>query len=104
MPAYRLELFLADGQTAQTLAFFSPDDEQALVWGSSAMEFALHRAYRAAEVWEDNRLVGKLTEGPQQEQPYNSYDCPRCGADLGTISHAKSNAWAILTVQLRKSG
>ena len=35
MPAYRLELFLADGQIAQTLAFFSPDDEQALAWGSS---------------------------------------------------------------------
>ena len=60
MPAYRLELFLADGQIAQTLAFFSLDDEQALAWGSSTMEFALHRAYRAAEVWEDNRLVGKL--------------------------------------------
>jgi hypothetical protein len=60
LPAYRLELFLADGQVAQTLAFFSLDDEQALAWGSSTMELALHRAYPAAEVWEDNRLVGKL--------------------------------------------
>ena len=34
----------------------------------------------------------------------NSYDSPRCGADLATISHRKSKAWAILTVQLRKSG
>ena len=33
MPAYRLELFLADGQIVQTLAFFSLDDEQALAWG-----------------------------------------------------------------------
>jgi hypothetical protein len=60
MPAYRLELILADGQIAQTLEFFSLDDEQALVWGSGAMESALHGAYPAAEVWEDNRLVGKL--------------------------------------------
>jgi hypothetical protein len=28
----------------------------------------------------------------------------RCGADLATISHRKSKACAILTVQLRKSG
>jgi hypothetical protein len=34
MPAYRLELILASGQIAQTLAFFSLDDEQALAWGS----------------------------------------------------------------------
>ena len=60
MPAHRLELILASGQIAQTLAFFSLDDQQALAWGSRTMEFALHRAYRAAEVWEDNRLVGKL--------------------------------------------
>jgi hypothetical protein len=60
VPAYRLELILADGQIAQTLAFFSLDDKQALSWGSRTMEFALHRAYQAAEVWEDNRLVGKL--------------------------------------------
>jgi hypothetical protein len=60
VPAYRLELFLADGQIAQTLAFFSLNDEQALAWGSGAMKLALHRAYPAAEVWEDNRLVGKL--------------------------------------------
>jgi hypothetical protein len=36
MPAYRLELFLANGQIAQTLVFFSLDDEQALglgLWG-----------------------------------------------------------------------
>ena len=59
MPAYRLELFLADGQIVQTLAFFSLDDEQALAWGG-AMKLALHRAYPAAEVWEDSRLVGKL--------------------------------------------
>ena len=31
----------------------------------------------------------------------NRYDSPRCGADLATISHGKSRAWAILTVQLR---
>ena len=60
MPTYRLELILADGQIAQTLAFFSRDDEQALAWGSGAMELALHRAYPAAEVWEAQRLVGKL--------------------------------------------
>jgi hypothetical protein len=60
VPAYRLELFLADGQIAQTLSFFSLNDEQALAWGSGAMKLALHRAYPAAEVWEDNRLVGKL--------------------------------------------
>ena len=60
MPTYRLELILADGQIAQTLAFFSRDDEQALAWGSGAMELALHGTYPAAEVWEDNRLVGKL--------------------------------------------
>jgi hypothetical protein len=60
MPAYRLELFLADGQIVQTLAFFSLDDEQALAWGSGAMKLALHRAHPAAEVWEDSRLVGKL--------------------------------------------
>ena len=64
MPAYRLELFLADGQIAQTLAFFSLDDKQALTWGSGTMESALHGAYRAAEVWEDNRLVGKLDKEP----------------------------------------
>ena len=60
MPAYRLELFLADGLIAQTLGFFSLDDDQALAWASRVMEFALHGAYAAAEVWEDNRLVGKL--------------------------------------------
>ena len=60
MPAYRLELILTSGHTAQALGFFSLDDAQALAWGSRTMEFALHRAYRAAEVWEDNRLVGKL--------------------------------------------
>jgi hypothetical protein len=60
VPAYRLELFLADGQIAQALSFFSLNDEQALAWGSGAMKLALHRAYPAAEVWEDNRLVGKL--------------------------------------------
>jgi hypothetical protein len=60
MPIYRLELIRANGQIAQTLAFFSRDDEQALVWGCGAMELALHRAYPAAEVWEAKRLVGKL--------------------------------------------
>jgi hypothetical protein len=60
MPAYRLELILADGQIAQTLAFFSLDDDKALAWGSGAMRLALHRAYPAAEVWEGDRLVGKL--------------------------------------------
>ena len=60
MPTYRLELILADGQIAQTLGFFSLDDEQALAWASGVMELALHGAYPAAEVWEDNRLVGKL--------------------------------------------
>ncbi len=60
MPAYRLELLLADGQIAQTLGFFSFDDEHALAWGFGAMELALHGAYPAAEVWEDDRLVGKL--------------------------------------------
>jgi hypothetical protein len=60
MPAYRLELILVGGQIAHTLGFFSLDDEHALAWGSGAMELALHGAYPAAEVWEDNRLVGKL--------------------------------------------
>ena len=60
MPAYRLELFLADGQIAQTLRFFSLDDQQALAWASRAMKLALHGAYPAAEVWEDNRLVVKF--------------------------------------------
>jgi hypothetical protein len=60
VPAYRLELILADGRIAQTLAFFCGDDEQALAWGSGAMELALRRAYPAAEVWEAQRLVGKL--------------------------------------------
>jgi hypothetical protein len=60
MPAYRLELILADGQIAQTLGFFSLDDERALAWGSGAMKSALHGAYPAAELWEDDRLVGKL--------------------------------------------
>ena len=60
MPTYRLELILADGHIAQTLAFFCGDDKQALAWGSGAMELALHRAYPAAEVWEAKRLVGKL--------------------------------------------
>jgi TPR repeat protein len=60
MPAYRLELIVADGQIAQTIGFFSLDDEQALAWASRAMELALHGAYPAAEVWEDNRLVGKF--------------------------------------------
>jgi hypothetical protein len=60
MPAYRLELIVAESKIAQTLAFFSLDDEQAMVWASRAMELALHGAYPAAEVWEDGRLVGKL--------------------------------------------
>jgi hypothetical protein len=60
MPAYRLELILVGGQIAHTLGFFSLNDEQALAWGSGTMEFALHRVYPAAEVWEDHRLVGKL--------------------------------------------
>ena len=42
MPAYRLELILADGQIAHTIGFISLDDEQALAWGSEAMELALH--------------------------------------------------------------
>ena len=60
MPAYRLELLLADGLIAQRLEFFSLDDEQALAWASRVMDLALHGAYPAAEVWEANRLVGKL--------------------------------------------
>ena len=61
MPAYRLELIPANGQFAQTLAFFSLDDVQALAWGCRTMEFVLHRTYRAAEVWEDNRLSANWT-------------------------------------------
>ncbi len=60
MPTYRLELILAGGQIAQTIAFFSLDDKKALAWGSGVMELALHGAYPTAEVWEAKRLVGKL--------------------------------------------
>jgi hypothetical protein len=60
MPAYHLKLIVADGLIAQTLGFFSLDDEQALAWASRVMELALHGAYPAAEVWENDRLVGKL--------------------------------------------
>ena len=63
MPAYRLELILADGQIAQTLAFFSRDDEQALgscpqTWCKSVVgHCSLRRVWPVCQ----SATAGKLT-------------------------------------------
>ena len=63
MPNYRIDLILADGQIGQTLLFFCFDDERALAWGFGVKGFPFNGAYPAAEVWEANRLVGRLGLG-----------------------------------------
>ena len=58
MPAYHVDLLMADGRIDSTTTIFCPDDDQAIAWVTAMM--AEPGAYPIAKVWQGVRLIAKL--------------------------------------------